>query len=976
MDANVISWVLSARDSSEAVFEKASARLSKIGLLTEGVSGKGAAMGAGFLIGGAMIAKGVEAVVDKALEFEDAFAKMNRSLGSNKKQAEAWNDVFREVYSASPAASLNSVGDAIAYVGRTLEGSKAQVGDFVVEMHKLAKVNKEDVQPLTEAITQSFNRWGIGIDQIGTKADLLTKVSQKTGASITELASGVTSGAQQFQLAGLTWDQSAVLLGRLSKYGIDASGAVAFLAKAEATLAKESLTANDAHEKSVSALQKLADKYGIAADANMENYKALGLSTEQSQKFADAQDKVKSSAEGVAKAQISLKDALAGVFDKIKNAATDQEAFSLAVEAFGPRAGKFATAIRSGALSLDDMTKSLGGTKGALDQTLAANSTLEDKMASMKRQVNLAEEAIGKGLTPVLLAVITPLAGVAKAVGAFLAQNPEIAKWIGYIGAMVAALLLFAGVVKIVMLIVSAFEAVGGVFSGVGAMIRGTAVAAEASTVAIEGMTVAEGEAAVAGTAMTASILPFIAAAVAVAAVAYGIWTAFHQVSAETQVMNQLTEAFSKNLEKMSVNDVAKSFEALGKIEDFAGQKILTLTDYHKLLGQILREQPQNAEKFVAGLQKAGVYTDTFTAQLQRNKHWMEWHNQSLLDGAEAALRFAESQQTTTDALASLDKARAEAIAKPADIEAQNALAGAMNNAKEAILGQLHALDQAIATNQLSGESIKIQVAALEQLKTVFPELAPVIQAHIDKLNGLPPFVKTTVSVDDQLSAPVQDLHNKLDGLHLRKAIPRAMLEETVSSQIDTLKGQLAYLQTIHSKPSAELQETVKKQIDDLQKNLSDLHKGKAKPTADLVDNAQGGIDTIERKLKNLNGYTATTYVNTVETKTQRAHGGWVPGAFNTPFDITAHGGEYVINPYAAAKLGAGVLSQLNQGKIPTKFVPADTLGAQTIQSESVPGGGKAIQLIVNNPLPEPASDTLQRRLTAVGKLGLFEEVS
>lgn len=879
--ANVISWLLSAKDTSAVVFEGAATRLERLGLLSEGVSKKGLAMGAGMVAAGAIIAKGIEAVVDKTLAFEDAFAKMNRSLGSSKKEGEAWDEVFRKVYSASPKATLDSVSAALGFLGRTVSGTKDEIGDMAVTAAKLARINGEEVQPIVEGLALSFNRWNIGIDETNTKADLLTRVSQKTGASIAELVNGVKTGAQQFQLAGLSYDQSITLLGTLSKNGIDAAGVIQFLAKAEATISKEASTANTEHAKSVDALQKLADKYKISSDKIMENVDKLHLGKAESEKFAEAQDKVRSSQEAMTKAGGGVTKMLDDVFHKIRAATGPQEAYAIAVEAFGARAGKMATAIYEGKLSLDDLTKAFGSNKGALDKTLEANTTLEGKMNAMKRQVDLAEESIGRGLTPVLLAVIQPISDVVKSIGSFLAQNPEIAKWVGFILAGVAALLIFAGTMKIIMTIAGAFKSVGVIFSFLTGRTVAQTVATEALAVATEELAVAEGTATAAGIGMLGPIAIGIAA---VAAIGIGLHTAFSSASVQAELFGKavsaVTEDIQKNITKMSVEKIAAEFHLLSVTAHVAGEDVKVASIEHKIFADVLRNHPESAQKYISAIDRAGGQTDKFVEQMKKSKQWLDFQQASLLAGASAALTLEQAHQRTTAAQEELTQALMNGQKPGADAaESQRTIMNATNEAKGAIINQLAVLADQRSKLLLSSDAAHAQADALVTLKGKFPELDDAIQGEIDRLNSIPATKQTDVYVNTS----------------------------SAISQIENLK------------------------------NVMSGVPGYFTWGGHFVPTAEGGI-------------------------------------FNRPqLRLFAEAGAEAVLPLTDPKRSWEILGKSGLLDTMPGFAVGNTTtqGVASVSTEQ--SQGNTLQLVVNNPVPEPASDTLQRRMQTIGKLGLWE---
>lgn len=442
----VISWVLTARDQTAATFAGFNRRLESIGLTGDSVSKKQVAMGAGMLTAGVMIGKGIEGAVKKAEEFENSFAAMNRMIGATGKEAEAWDSSFRKVYSNAPAATLDSVSKALGFLGQNMKGTHAEIEGMATVSFKLARINKEEVQPIVEAMGRTFNNWGISASEAATKADFLARISQTTGAKVTTLLEGVDKSAAVFKTAGISFELGTYLLGKFSQAGIDTSKATMGLQKAMTTLAKDSDKTNKAHADAVKALSALQTKFSLARQEAAKHGKQFQMTTQDTYALSQAQKAVAATAGEAGKAQASLGERVRALFDSIKNAKTDTDALSIATAAFGARSAvTFMDAIRSGKLSLDDLTKTLGDTKGALDSTLGGNNTIEGKMASMRRQIDLVKESIGKGFLPILLAIVTPLAKFAKAMADTMEKHPMIAKMVAVFAALAAVLLTLGG---------------------------------------------------------------------------------------------------------------------------------------------------------------------------------------------------------------------------------------------------------------------------------------------------------------------------------------------------------------------------------------------------------------------------------------------------------------------------------------------------------------------------------------------------
>jgi len=400
---SVISWVLTAKDQTASTFGAVDARLAKIGITSNVVRGKGLAMGVGMVAAGALIVKGIDSAVSTALDFNKAFAVMDRQIGATGKTADMWNNTFRKVFSASPGATLDNVARVLGIVGTRLKTTESSAAIFATTMFRLARIQGEDVVPLTDAGAKAFQNWGFNAKDAAMHGDFLTAVATHTGISITDLFTALTRMGPALRLANIGFNQGAAMLGAFNKAGVDVGRAQMAMQKALTTTAKDMTT-------------------------------------------------------GKLKAK-DLHDGLMMQFDAIMKAKTGQDQLALATHLFGARTAPVVLdAMKKGILTLHDMTHAYGDTSGALLKNTNANVTLEGRMAAMHRQVLLAKEAIGNGLAPVLVSILVPISKVVKEIAGFLQQHPMIAKMVAVFSALAAAALLFGGTAIIILKMKTALE--------------------------------------------------------------------------------------------------------------------------------------------------------------------------------------------------------------------------------------------------------------------------------------------------------------------------------------------------------------------------------------------------------------------------------------------------------------------------------------------------------------------------------------
>ena len=116
--------------------------------------------------------------------------------------------------------------------------------------------------------------------------------------------------------------------------------------------------------------------------------------------------------------------ALRSVIDEIATLGDESVATTLAVDTFGSRAGvALAGAIRSGQLSIDDLSASLANADGTLQKTAEASQTLGEKW---QQAGNKIRTAFTSAVEPATTKLSTALANATGKIGDFLNAHPKV----------------------------------------------------------------------------------------------------------------------------------------------------------------------------------------------------------------------------------------------------------------------------------------------------------------------------------------------------------------------------------------------------------------------------------------------------------------------------------------------------------------------------------------------------------------------
>lgn len=279
--------------------------------VTKNLSGPMAALGALSIKAFGDVDEGMDIVVKKT--------------GATGEALDGMQTAVKNIATSIPtdfATAGNAVGEVNTRFG--LMGDELQnVSEAYI---KFAQLNGVDVVQAIDSSQSAMTAWGFAAEDAGDFLDLLNKVGQDTGVSVTQLSDQLKTNAASLQDAGFNALDAANFLGNLEKNGIDTATALKGLQKAQQLATSENKTSSQV-------LQELQTN--------------------------------------------------------IQNAKTDQEAFAAASEVFGNKAGPaLALALQEDRLSFEDLGTSWDSVAGnvgtTFQNTLDPVDSLQTTMNSVK----------------------------------------------------------------------------------------------------------------------------------------------------------------------------------------------------------------------------------------------------------------------------------------------------------------------------------------------------------------------------------------------------------------------------------------------------------------------------------------------------------------------------------------------------------------------------------------------------------------
>jgi hypothetical protein len=291
----------------------------------------GKGMLAGFAAVGVAAGVGVE-LYKIGSSFDNLSDTIRINTGKSGKALEALDSIAQTVGQNVPVA-FDQVGPVVADLNRRLNLTGEPLEKLSEQFLNLGHITGEQIDIPT--VTGALNAFSVKSGDTGKVLDELFQVTQSTGISFGDLASTLQSNGPTLAQFGLSAKQSAVLIGNLDKAGIDSSRTLATMRTGLANFAK----------------------------AGKDPQKAL-------------------------------KDTITQIGAFVKKG-DEAGAVNVAAKIFGTRgAAQFVAAVKSGRLSVDQLTKANTGSKDTINKAEKATADFAERWQMFKNRVLVSLEPI------------------------------------------------------------------------------------------------------------------------------------------------------------------------------------------------------------------------------------------------------------------------------------------------------------------------------------------------------------------------------------------------------------------------------------------------------------------------------------------------------------------------------------------------------------------------------------------------------
>lgn len=219
--------------ASEAMIGQVADHMDQIGQKVSSVGDKISGLGDALMPVSAGIAALGTASISAWKEQDEALDSIIAKTGATGAELEAMQEIINSLATSIPA-DFGTVSNAVAEVSTRFDVSGQKLEDMSALFIKFAELNNTDVSSSIDTVSAMMNAWGIDASQLESVLNTLNAVGQQTGANSAELANILQSNALSFKEMGYNVAEASVLLGQMSKQGVDASVGVTALRKAMA----------------------------------------------------------------------------------------------------------------------------------------------------------------------------------------------------------------------------------------------------------------------------------------------------------------------------------------------------------------------------------------------------------------------------------------------------------------------------------------------------------------------------------------------------------------------------------------------------------------------------------------------------------------------------------------------------------------------------------------------------------------------
>lgn len=305
-----------------------------------------------------------------------------KATGATGAKAQELQANYKSV-SKNIVADFGDIGAAIGEVNTRFGINGDKLEDLSTLYLKYANITGENVVSAVDDTQKAMSAYGLGVEDVESFLDSLAKVSQDTGVKTSTLTNGIISNSAAFQEMGLSVEQALSFMGQLEKSGANSETVLNGMRKALKNSAED----------------------GLDLNASLKQLQNVILNGEN----------------GV--------DGLTAAYDM-----------------FGKSGDQIYSAIKTGSLSFEDLTKMTTDASGAVKNTYEQTQTsMKKTQLTMQRLKVSAADLIDKVVTEYSPQIEKTLNGIKNIIDKVFPAIEKGFNWITKNGSKVASVIVGIG---------------------------------------------------------------------------------------------------------------------------------------------------------------------------------------------------------------------------------------------------------------------------------------------------------------------------------------------------------------------------------------------------------------------------------------------------------------------------------------------------------------------------------------------------
>lgn len=182
----------------------------------------GAAMKKGLMVGAAAVAALGKGFYEIGEAFDDAYDTIRVGTGKTGKQLEGLKKDFKEVVKGVPT-DFKSASQAITDLNQRLGLTGKPLQERTKQFLELSRITETDVKTNIQSVTRAFGDWEVKTGQQAGTLDKFFRASQKSGASVQDLAKQVVQFGAPLRQVGFSLDEATAMFASFEKAGVNTS---------------------------------------------------------------------------------------------------------------------------------------------------------------------------------------------------------------------------------------------------------------------------------------------------------------------------------------------------------------------------------------------------------------------------------------------------------------------------------------------------------------------------------------------------------------------------------------------------------------------------------------------------------------------------------------------------------------------------------------------------------------------------------